>query len=40
MAGGSGYNASKFALNGYTTAARHDLVGWTKDRAPMLVQQV
>lgn len=25
-AGGSGYNASKFALRGYTDAARHDLV--------------
>ncbi|KAF5829531.1 hypothetical protein DUNSADRAFT_15949 [Dunaliella salina] len=25
--GGSGYNASKFALSGYSTAARHDLVG-------------
>lgn len=27
FAGGSGYNASKFALNGFSTAARHDLVG-------------
>jgi len=25
--GGSGYNASKFAVNGYTIALRHDLVG-------------
>ena len=24
-AGGSGYNASKFAVNGYTIALRHDL---------------
>jgi len=25
--GGSGYNASKFAVNGYSTALRHDLAG-------------
>mmetsp|Transcript_30230 Transcript_30230/g.77630 ORF Transcript_30230/g.77630 Transcript_30230/m.77630 type:complete len:264 (+) Transcript_30230:125-916(+) len=25
--GGSGYNATKFAVNGYTIALRHDLVG-------------
>lgn len=25
--GGTGYNASKFAVEGFTTAARHDLVG-------------